>query len=155
MVPRFEKRIKAYAADISGVVIIFMIVGFGFPSLHPTIKMLIVFFSYFLTSILPYFIAKGQSFGKRIQKIKVVKMDGTAANVFILILRELFKTVLSIGTFGIYSVVAYFALTEKFVSRTIHDYIFKTKVIDLEKPKRNKRHENIIGTTDSLRKKGL
>jgi len=155
MVPKFEKRVRAYAADISGAAVATIIVAFGFPGLEQWVKMLIVFIAYFLTSIFPYFISKGQSFGKRIQKIKIVKIDGSDANLFILILRELFKTGLGIVTFGIYSIVAYFALTEKNVSRTIHDYVFKTKAIDLEKPTKHDRKDHMLGTSESLKKKGL
>lgn len=154
MVPRFEKRVRAYAADISAAAVALIIVTFGFQGLV-WLKILIVALTYAAFSIIPYFISKGQSFGKRIQKIKIVKLDGTDANPFILILREIFKTGLSIATFGIYMIVAYFALTEKHTSRTIHDYIFKTKAIDLEKPRKTDRKDNIIGTTESLKKRGL
>lgn len=154
MVPKFEKRVKAYSADISGAIIALIIVTFGFKDLI-LLKILIVSIAYASLSIFPYFISSGQSFGKRIQKIKIVKNDGSNANVFILILRELFKTSLSIATFGLYTVVAFFALTEKHSSRTIHDYIFRTKAIDLEKPIRKNNNDNIIGTTESLRKRGL
>lgn len=154
MVPKFEKRVIAYATDISAVAIAAIIAGFGLGNLIWA-KVLLVGVAYLGFSIIPYFFSKGQSFGKRIQKIKIVKLDGTDANVMVLIGREVFKTVLSLGTFGLYSIIAYFALTEKETSRTIHDFIFKTKAIDLEKPKRRNRDDNMIGTTDSLRKRGL
>jgi hypothetical protein len=37
-------------------------------------------------------------------------------------------------------------------SRTIHDYIFKTKMIDLEKPTGK---DNYLGKVESMRKRGL
>jgi hypothetical protein len=37
-------------------------------------------------------------------------------------------------------------------SRTIHDYVFKTKVIDLEKPQGK---NNYLNKTESMRKSGL
>lgn len=154
MVPKFEKRVRAYSIDISGAIIALIIAIFGLGSIN-WLKILVVSLAYLSLSIIPYFFSKGQSFGKRIQKIKIVKLDGTDANVFILILRELFKTSLSIASFGLYTIVAFFALTEKHASRTIHDFIFRTKAIDLEKPKVRNRNDNIIGTTDSLRKRGL
>lgn len=154
MVPKFEKRVRAYSIDISGAIIALIIAVLGFGDLT-WLKILVVGLAYLLLSIFPYFFSSGQSYGKRIQKIKIVKLDGTDANVLILVLRELFKTALSIMTFGLYTIVAFFALTEKETSRTIHDFIFKTKAIDLEKPKVRNRNDNIIGTSESLRKRGL
>jgi len=37
-------------------------------------------------------------------------------------------------------------------SRTIHDYIFKTKMIDLNHVRYN---NNVLGTTESLKKRGI
>jgi uncharacterized RDD family membrane protein YckC len=54
-------------------------------------------------------------------------------------------------TFGIYLIVAFFVMNEK-TSRTIHDYLFKTKVIDLEKPVGKMEFMN---RTESMRKRGL
>lgn len=91
---------------------------------------------------------------KRIQKIKVVNDNGSEANIFKLILRNLFKNLASIMTFGVYSIVAFFFVSEKHVSKTIHDHIFKTKVIDLTPPSKNK-NDSYLGKSDSLTKRGL
>ncbi|MDY0277541.1 MAG: RDD family protein [Acholeplasma sp.] len=152
MVPRFEKRVKAYAADLSALMMAVIIGALGFQNM--VIKIGVVVIVYLLVSIIPNFFSNGQTFGKRIQKIKVVNLDGTEANVFIVLLREVFKTAASILTFGIYSVIAYFLVTEKHVSRTIHDYIFKTKVIDLG-PQTRKNEGNYLDRTESMKKRGL
>lgn len=152
MVPRFEKRVRAYAVELSALAIVLIVVTFGIQNIYLKIGLIVA--TYFFVTILPLFISKGQTFGKRVQQIKVVNLDGTDANVFKVVLREVFKTVLSIATFGLYSVIAYFALTEKEVSRTIHDYIFKTKVIDLGK-KPSMKSDDFLGKSESMKKRGF
>lgn len=154
MVPKFEKRVRAYAMEISAIIIILIIVVFGLKNLY--LKYSLVILAYIGVTIVPMFFSNGQTFGKKIQQIKVVNLDGTDAHIFKLILRELFKTVLSILTAGIYSIIAFFFLTEKKVSRTIHDYIFKTKMIDLEKPTdKNMRSDDFLSKTESMKRRGL
>ncbi len=148
MVPRFEKRVRAFAIDISGLSILVILTALGVPQFEfrAIVQGAILSVGFFLIVILPLIMTKGQTFGKRTQKIKVVKMDGTDANIWILILRDLFKFLASTLTFGAYLVLAYFTLTEKMVSRTIHDYIFKTKVIDLDYTPQNIRNNEAIRT---------
>ncbi|WP_025724811.1 RDD family protein [Acholeplasma granularum] len=150
MVPRFEKRVRAFAADISGLVIVFILAAFGLADFDSSIRAIIqvtaLILTFFFLIIFPHLIKSKQTFGKRIQKIKVVNLDGTEATKFKLILRELFKYSASTLTFGLYLVIAYFALTEKQVSRTIHDYIFKTKVIDLDTSPKNRQYTDAIRT---------
>lgn len=154
MVPRFEKRVKAYAIEISAVTVVLLIAAMGLG--NDLLTIILVAATYLFVSIIPIIASKGQSYGKRIQKIKIVKMDGTEASPLILVLREIFKTVASAGTLGLYMIAAYFAMTETHVSRTIHDYIFKTKVIDLEKAKKPYKHEDhFLGKSESMKNRGL
>lgn len=148
MVPRFEKRVRAFAIDISGLSILVLLTALGLPQFdyRPVVQGAILALGFFLIIILPIILSKGQSFGKRTQKIKVVNMDGTDVNILILILRDVFKFVASTLTFGLYLIIAYFTLTEKMVSRTLHDYIFKTKVIDLDYSPQNVRNNDVIRT---------
>ena len=153
MVPSFEKRVRAFAMDTSPVAIIVLVSAWmgGDNKLIPyliagTAFVGFYFFPYFLKS------SKGQTFGKRIQKIRIVKLDGSPVELWRVLLRDIFKLALSIGTFSVYLVVSFFVMNEK-TGRTIHDYVFKTKIIDLEEPK--KKGDNVLGTTDSLRKRGL
>jgi len=132
MVARFESRIKAFSIDISLLTILFLLINNFFRNFEE--KILIAFIIYFTTNILPIFIKGGQTFGKRIQGIKIVNIDGTDASLGKILLREFFKGITSILTFGIYSVVAVFTLSEE-KGQTIHDYLFKSKVIQLKRTK--------------------
>ncbi len=152
MVPSFEKRVRAFAMDTSPVAII-TLVSFWLPVEQAWVPYVIIGAAFIGFYMFPYFLksSKGQTFGKRIQKIRIVNMDDTPVELWKVLLRDMFKLALSIGTFSAYLVISFFVMNDK-TGRTIHDYIFKTKVIDLEKPKQKER---ILGTTESLRKRGL
>lgn len=154
MVPKFEKRVKAFAADLSALSIALIIAVFGFSTGPMYVKVGIIVGVYILIAIIPIIKTKGQTFGKRMQQIRVVNKDGSEASIVKLILRDIFKIGLSIFTFGIYSIIAFFALSEKHVSMTIHDHIFRTKVIDLSRPVR-KGSDDYLEKSNSLTKKGL
>ncbi len=154
MIPSFEKRVRAFAIDTSAVMLMLMIaypMPQTFPGLLGEVLVYVIGLGGFLGFyLLPYVFSNGQSFGKRIQKIKIVDVSGEPAPLWRILLREVFKLTLSVFTFGIYMVISFFILSDQ--SRTTHDYIFKTKMIDLEK--RTER-DHYFGTTESLRKKGL
>lgn len=154
MIPSFEKRVRAFAIDTSAVMLMLMIaypMPQTFPGLLGEVLVYVIGLGGFLGFYLvPYLFSNGQSFGKRIQKIKIVDVSGQTAPLWRILLREVFKISLSVFTFGIYMLISFFILSDQ--SRTIHDYIFKTKMIDLEK--RTER-DHYFGTTESLRKKGL
>lgn len=154
MIPSFEKRVRAFAIDTSAVMLLLMI---AYPMPNTFSGFLGVFLAYFIGLggflgfyVLPYFFSNGQSFGKRIQKIKIVDVSGNPAPLWRILLREVFKISMSIFTFGVYMIISFFVLSDQ--SRTIHDYLFKTKMIDLE---RRTERNHYFGTTESLRKKGL
>lgn len=154
MIPSFEKRVRAFAIDTSAVMLMLMI-AYPMPQTFPgalgnTLVYVIGLGGFLGFYLLPYLFSSGQSFGKRIQKIKIVDVSGKDVPLWRILLREIFKLSMSIFTFGIYMVISFFILSDQ--SRTIHDYIFKTKMIDLEK--RTER-DHYFGTTESLRKKGL
>ena len=152
MVPSFEKRVRAFAMDTSPVAIIALL-AFWIPVEQAWIPYMIMGLGFFGFYFFPYFLksSKGQTLGKRIQKIRIVNLDDTPIELWRVLLRDIFKVGLSIATFGAYLVISFFVMNEK-TGRTIHDYIFKTKVVDLEKPQRK---EHILGTTESLKKRGL
>ncbi len=151
MPPKFEKRVRASAIDTAGLMLAILL-SIPFDVLY---RYIIIIGAALLVYIVPYFFNSGQTFGKRVQQIKVVRRDGSQAGVVRLILRELFKVGIGILTFGVYLVVAFFAMSEKVESRTIHDYIFDTKMIDLAKPTHRKKGDEGIGISESLKKKGL
>ena len=140
MPPKFEKRVRAYAIDISAVMVVVLVMAFldTIPPIYRVIPMLVAMFIFW---ILPYFFSNGQTFGKRVEKIKIVNMDGSNCSLLKLIAREIVKQFLAIVTVGIYLIIAYFVLSEKTVSRTIHDYFFGTKEIDLEKRPKDDSYE--------------
>jgi len=150
VVPSFEKRVRAFAIDTSGV-IIFVILSLFTGTQIRILPYVISMTAAFVFYILPHFFSRGQTFGKRVQKIKTVDINGGDLQLWRIILRDVFKLAASFMTFGLYLVIAFFVMNEK-TSRTIHDYIFKTKVIDLEKPQGKFEFMN---KTESMRKRGL
>lgn len=147
MVPSFEKRVRAFAIDTSGVTLLMILsIPFGMD-----IAQFIVIGAVLLFYFIPYMFIDGQTFGKRIQKIKIVTVDDKKVPLWRVLLREVFKLGLSVLTFGVYLVVAFFFMSDK-TSRTIHDYIFKTKMIDLQ-PERYSN--NVLQTTESLKRRGI
>ena len=152
MVPSFEKRVRAFAIDTSAVtlfIILSLFLGAYFKPL-PYIVSGIAFVGFYF---LPYFSRKthGQTLGKKVQRIQIVRVDDLKSEIWRLIARDLFKLVMSMATFGVYLIVSFFVMSDK-TSRTIHDYIFKTKVIDLEKPVGKYDGFN---KTESMRKRGF
>jgi len=156
MIPSFEKRVRAFAIDTSGAMLMIILalpMRSTFPGLLGNIITYAMVIGAFIGFyLLPYFFSSGQSFGKRIQKIKIVDLEGNDVKLWKILLREIFKVGLSMFTGGLYMIISFFVMNEK-TSRTIHDYIFKTKMIDLEKRVRGRNE--YFGTSESLRKKGL
>jgi uncharacterized RDD family membrane protein YckC len=150
MVPSFEKRVRGFAIDTSGVSI-FVILSMFLGQVHPYLPWIVIGSAFFGFYFLPYFFSKGQSFGKRIQKIKIVNLDDSDCSVWKILARDAFKLTLSIATFGIYLIISFFVMSDS-TSRTIHDYIFRTKVIDLEKPT---GRDNFLGKVESMKKRGF
>jgi uncharacterized RDD family membrane protein YckC len=150
MVPSFEKRVRAFAIDTSGVAL-FSIIALGLSNVWMYLPYIVVGLAFFGLYFFPHFITPGQTFGKRIQKIKIVNLDGEDLKIWHALLRDLFKVVVSIFSGGIYLVISFFFMSEK-TSRTIHDYLFKTKVIDLEKPTGK---NTFMNKTESMRKRGF
>jgi uncharacterized RDD family membrane protein YckC len=149
MVPSFEKRVRGFAIDTSAVAV-FSIIGF-YGIGNEILRFVFVIGAFLGVYFAPYFFSSGQTFGKRIEKTRVVMNDGSPVSVTRVILRDLFKVGMSIVTFGAYMVIAFFVMSEN-TSRTIHDRIFNTKVIDLQGPQGK---DNFLGKGESMRKRGL
>lgn len=152
MVPSFEKRVRAFAIDTSAVSL-FVILALFLGDYYKPLPFIVSGTAFFGFYFLPYILNKshGQTLGKRVQRIQIVKLDDTNVELWRIFLRDLFKLALSIGTFGIYLIIAFFVMSDK-TSRTVHDYIFKTKVIDLEKPTGK---YDAFNKTESMRKRGF
>lgn len=151
MVPSFEKRVRAFAIDTSGVTLIMIIASFGITPFSEVLSYIIIGLGFFMFYIFPYFKGTGQTFGKRIQKISVVMKDGSNAPIWLLVIRDITRTALSIVSIGVYLIIASFTIRSH-VSRAIHDHIFQTKVIDLQTEKDT---GSILGRSSLLKERGL
>ena len=129
MLASFEKRIKAFSIDTSGtVLLVFITLGFPFdPDINGLFAVAFFVFGFFGF----YFFSNGQSFGKRMQKIKIVRADGEKASIIRILAREIFKVGLSVATIGVYLLVSGLLFNEKKGKKALHDHLFRTKVIDL------------------------
>ncbi|HHT82180.1 MAG TPA: RDD family protein [Acholeplasmataceae bacterium] len=153
MVPSFEKIIKSFAIDTSGTMLVVLL---SIPiSNPPEARWILIGAAFFGFYFLPYFISSGQTFGKRVEKIKVVDVSGPEAPLWRILLRQLFMIVVGLITFGIYYVFCFFFITDKRENRLPHDYIFKTRIIDIDPPKRGTRGDDGFNKTDSMRKRGF
>jgi len=146
------KRIRAFGIDTSGCFFLMMLLILGFPDLNKNIRMGLAILLMVIFYLFPYLFNTGQTFGKRSQKIKVVKKDGSKASIFRIIGRDTLKVVLFFITGGIYGLFSLFILDESGKGPTLHDFIFKTKVLDLDY-NINKNTSDYI--PNSLRKKGI
>ncbi len=151
MIPTFEKRVRGFAIDTSAAalfIIISMPLGSVFSAL-PYIVSGVAFVGFYFV---PHFFTKGQTLGKRFQKTRIVDVSGNDAPLWRILLREALKLFLSISTFGIYMILSFFFLSEKSSNRTLHDFVTKTKVVDLEKPTGK---NNFFNKSESMRKRGF
>lgn len=124
------KRIAAYAIDTSFVMMVCLLLISTTQYIPDAglFKALLVIFMLFVGYILPYTLWKGQTYGKKSQKIVLMNMDGSDCKMVKIIFREIFKMILAITTFGGYCVVAGIIMLFRKDERTIHDFIFRTKV---------------------------
>lgn len=152
MIPTFEKRVRGFSIDTSltFLLIIFLI---GIP-LDASIRQVLLVLLMVCIYLVPYLISPGQTFGKRVQKTKVVNSDFSDASIIKLLARDLFKIILSIMTFGLYLVLCVFLMDEKKQNKSLHDKLFKTMVIDLN-AKKYQYKDNYINQPDSLKRRGV
>ncbi len=139
----FDRRLRAYSIDSSlafTLMVICMIAIYNISSINSTWKLTIAMGCYFSVMLIPNLISPGQTFGKRIQKLKVVYRTAelvperfVVPKVYLLLLREPVKALLTFMTFGVYIFVAGIISSGREDGRTIHDFIFKTRVIALTK----------------------
>lgn len=131
-----DRRIRAFSIDMSMATILLILLIILGGTIEGADGGLVMFIAaaiaYFGTLVIPNFFSKGQSFGKRTQKIQVVDLKtGEPAPLFLVILREVFKATLMISTIGFYLVVCGIMASSRRDGRTIHDLIFRTKIICL------------------------
>lgn len=137
----FDRRLRAYSIDSSFAFVLMavvIIILYDIKNMDNFAKWLIVLTGYMAIMTVPYLFSPGQTFGKRIQKLRVVNKteelavkEYTVPRVYILILREILKAVFTFATFGFYIFLAGIIATNREDGRTIHDFIFGTRVIVL------------------------
>lgn len=130
MTELLEQRIKAFAIDTS-LATIGVLIALGIANQNLIVGRVLLYATFFLVYILPVLLTQGQTYGKNNQHIRIVHQSGQAAAKWVLVARSLFILVLSFSTFTIYLVVITLIKT-KDEQRVLHDYLFKTRVINLK-----------------------
>lgn len=153
----FERRIRAFSIDLSFATILFGIIALILNWIgiaDNSIKLLLAAsISYFGVLLIPNFFSRGQSFGKRTQKLRVVKnANGEIPPLWLLLLREIVKGLLLIGTYGFYLIICGIMVNSRKDGRGIHDLIFKTKVICLTVYVSDKDEGFVLGQSESAKK---
>ncbi len=135
----FDRRLRAYSIDTSLAILLVILIIFSIYDLNLSnnLKNGIIAAVYLGVYIIPNLISPGQTFGKRVQKLRVIKNRGYEGREYqgparwLLVLRELLKAAFTIFTFGFYLIIAGIASNNRRDGRSIHDFIFGTRVIPL------------------------
>ena len=87
MIPSFEKIVKSFAIDTSGVMLILLV---SIPLSDPVyLRPILIGAGFIGFYFFPYLLSSGQTFGKRVEKIKVVDLSGADARLWRVLLRQL------------------------------------------------------------------
>lgn len=153
----FERRIRSFSIDISlSTILFFLLLTLinTFEIESNQIKLIIAAsIAYFGVLVVPNLFNKGQTFGKRNQKMMVVNIHTEKApSMMIVVLREIIKGILMIGSYGVYLVVCGIMVNARKDGRVIHDLIFKTKVICLTTYVSDKEQGYVLGQTETAKK---
>lgn len=134
------KRVMALCVDLLVLGIIALIL-FGVSSFIGPIWSWVVAIVLFLLYVSIPILAIGQTLGKRIAKIKVVKLNGSTYPKNLLLLREISKYIFIGITCSAYIFICGLMVLFRDDEASIHDMIFKTKTIYLETSKLSKNKE--------------
>ncbi len=127
---QYNERIHAFSIDYGIVFLSMLIVVFMY--IEPVFKGLIILFVWYLTNVFPSFIKKGMTFGKYNSRIKIVNEDNSEVTIKTIHLRAFTILVFGVLSLGLYFLVAFYLLDKRQDKRSIHDLIFKTKVVCLD-----------------------
>lgn len=153
----FERRIRAFSIDMSFSTVLFLILIFIVNLIgieNNSIKLLVsASISYFGVLIIPNLFSKGQTFGKRNQKLRVVNIrTDEVPNMVVILLREIVKGCLMIFSYGVYLLICGIMVNSRKDGRSIHDLIFQTKVIPITRYVSDKDEGYVLGQGASAKK---
>jgi len=124
---QYNERIHAFSIDYGIVFLSVLIVVFMY--INPIIKFLIILIVWYMMNIFPSFIKRGITLGKLNSGIKILDESGNEVTLKTIHLRSFFVLILGFLTVGIYFVLSFYFLNKRSDKRSIHDLIFKTKVV--------------------------
>lgn len=125
----FIQRMNAHALDLSMTVGILFILILALTG--PIQYIIAGIVCYVLVFLYPS-LNNGQTIGKKMMKIKpIVHTNEQELSWWHLHLRELFKYLSFYFTFGMTHLISFYMISERSDKRAIHDFIFNTRVINL------------------------
>ncbi len=127
---QFNERIHALGIDYGVVFLSVLIVIFLY--IDPIYKMVIVLIVWYIMNIVPSFFKRGISLGKLNSRTIVVDENNKKVSLLVMHLREFFILFIGLASIGFYFLIAFYLLTKRTDKRSIHDLLFKTKVVYIE-----------------------
>lgn len=127
---QFNERIHAFSIDYGIVFISVLIVIFMY--IDPFLKLLIVLTVWYIVNIGPSHFKRGISLGKLNSGILIVDEQNNEVTLKTMHLREIFILVVGFVSIGFYFPISFILLNKRTDKRSIHDLIFKTRVIYID-----------------------
>ncbi len=124
---QFNERIHAFSIDYGVVFLSILITIFLY--IHPAFKAVIILSVWYMMNIFPSFIKRGITLGKLNSKTIIVDESNNEVTLFTIHKRSFFILIVGFLTVGLYFIVSFFLLTKRNDKRSIHDLLFKTKVV--------------------------
>jgi len=124
---QFNERVHAFAIEMGTIFLAILIIVFM--DWHPVLRFLFVFAGFYLVTLLPMFVNRGVSLGKHLSKIVITDLNNNPVSMTRAHVRELFKWTCGFLTIGLYFVVCFIVVSHRRDRRSIHDFVFKTKVV--------------------------
>ncbi len=130
---RIASQLIDYIIMIAYIVLIAWISGELFSYQNQDVFIVLMLFPVFFYSLLSETFLQGQSLGKKVLKIKVVKMDGSSAAFGNYLVRWMFRLI-DVNFF--YGIVAIITIAVNGKGQRLGDMVAKTCVINLRKSKK-------------------
>lgn len=127
----FNDRISAFSFDYGLVALVLLIMIFMkiHPEYDPLIKIIVILVFWYIFNIVPAYFKPGITLGKRSTDIIILDENYKEVTILTIHLRQFFILLVSIFTIGLYLVVSFILLDRRIDKRSIHDLIFKTRVV--------------------------